>query len=139
MSEHNNHTAADIFAQSIELIQISLKSIESMSKDLTLPDIPPWKYQWKYQQQPDSLCLDQAHYLMTPLQALNLVVFNESQIEAFCLQYAENGVNENIRQIAKKLSSQEQYLIEQMQSWHEQLDKMDINHEEDYDPPNMPE
>jgi len=139
LSQHNNRTAADMFTRIVKVIKLSLKNIEVISKDLTLPDIPPWKYQWNYQQQPDNLCLEQAHYLMPPLQALDLAIFNESRIEAFYRQHTEQGVDENIRQIANELSSQEQRLIEQMQSWREELDKMETNYEEDYDPPNMPE
>lgn len=139
LTQHNNIDAANVFSHTIELIKLSLIDIEQRAKGMQLPEIPPWESQWHCDDQPDSACIDSVHYLMTPLQALNLAIFNENRLHEFFKQQANKGINEDVRLIANELLIQEKFLIEQMHSMITQFEKSEINDNEDFDPPNIPE
>lgn len=139
LTQHNNIAAADIFSHTIELIRASLENIEQRAQGMQLPDIPPWESQWHCKDHPDCVCMEHAHYLMTPLQALDLAIFNESCLYEFFKQQADHGVNKDIRHIANELKVLEKQLTKQMQSWRAQLESSETAQNEDLDPPNVPE
>ena len=139
LKQHNNSAAADIFSRTIELIQDSIKNIEHRAQGMQLPEIPPWESQWYCEEQPDYLCIENAHYLMTPLQALDLAIFNEKRLQEFFIQQIDNGITEKIRLIANEFLVQEKQLTVQMHSWKQQLELSQTEQNEDYDPPNIPE
>jgi len=139
LKQHNNSAAADIFSRTIELIQDSIKNIEHRAQGMQLPEIPPWEAQWHCEVQPDCLCIENAHYLMTPLQALELAIFNEKRLQEFFALQIDTGVNEKIRLIADDFLIQEKQLTKQMHSWKKQLENNPAEQNEDLDPPNIPE
>lgn len=139
LQQHNNSAAADIFSRTLELIQGSINNIEQRIQGMQLPEIPPWESQWHCEQQPDYLCIENAHYLMTPLQALELAIFNEKRLQDFFILQIDNGINEEVRLIADEFLVQEKQLTIQMYSWKEQLENSQTEQNEDFDPPNVPE
>ena len=139
LNQHNNIAAADIFSRTIELIKLSLANIEQRVQGMQLPQIPPWESQWHCDDQPDLLCIENAHYLMSPLQALDLALFNEQRLQEFFKQQADIGMDEEIRLIANEFLVQEKQLTAQMQSWKKQLENSETEQNEDFDPPNIPE
>ncbi len=139
LKQHNNSAAADVFSRTIELIKVSIKNIEQRTQGMQLPEIPPWEAQWHCEEQPDCLCIENAHYLMTPLQALDLAIFNEKRLQEFFLQQIDEGITEEIRLIANELFVQEKQLSIQIHSWKEQLEHSQTEPDEDFDPPNIPE
>ena len=139
LKQHNNSAAADVFSRTIELIQVSIKNIEQRTEGMKLPQIPPWEAQWYCEDQPDCLCIDNAHYLMTPSQALDLSILNEKHLQEFFAQQIDMSVNEEIHLIANDFLIQEKQLTKQMHSWKKQLESSPIEQNEDFDPPNIPE
>ena len=139
LKQHNNSAAADVFSRTIELIKVSIKNIEQRTQGMQLPEIPPWEAQWHCEVQPDCLCIENAHYLMTPLQALELAIFNEKRLQEFFKEQIDNEINEEIRLIASEFLIQEKQLTIQMHSWKEQLENNQMEQNEDLDPPNIPE
>lgn len=139
LNQHNNSAAADIFSRTNELIKLSIKNIEQRVQGMQLPKIPPWESQWHSTEQPDCLCIENAHYLMTPLQALDLAIFNEKRLQEFFIQQIDKAFNEEIRLIANEFLVQEKQWTVQMHSWKEQLEKSQTEQNEDFDPPNIPE
>ena len=139
LKQHNNSAAADIFSRTIELIQDSIKNIEHRAQGMQLQEIPPWESQWHCEEQADCQCIENAHYLMTPLQALELAIFNEKRLQEFFIQQIDKAINEEIRLIANEFLVQEKQLTVQMHSWKEQLENNSTKQNEDFDPPNIPE
>ena len=139
LKQHNNSAAADIFSRTIELIQGSIKNIEQRTQGMQLPEIPPWESQWHCKEQPDCLCIENAHYLMTPLQALELALFNEKRIQEFFALQIDKQTNKEIRLIADELLVQEKQLTAQIYSWRKLLENSQTEQNEDFDPPNVPE
>lgn len=139
LKQHNNMAAADIFSRTIDLIKLSLNEIELRVHEMDLPQIPPWEYQWYCDDQPDSVCIEKAHYLMTPVQALELAIVIENRFQEFFKQQTDNKISEDIRLIAYELAIHEKHLMKQLQSWKEQLDTSEIEQIQDFDPPNIPE
>ena len=139
LNQHNNSSAADIFSHTIDLIKLSLKNIELRVQGMQLPEIPPWESQWHCDHQPDLVCIENAHYLMSPLQALELALFNERRLLEFFKQQIDNGINQEIRLLADEFLTQEMKLTAQMDSWREKLENDPMEKIEDFDPTNVPE
>ena len=139
LNQHEKMQATETFSRTIELIKLSLKNIEQRVQGMQLPEIPPWESQWHYEDQPDLVCIENAHYLMSPLQALELALFNERRLLEFFKQQVDKGINEEIRLIADEFLVQEKQLTAQMHSWRAQLEKAPTEQHEDFDPPNIPE
>ena len=76
---------------------------------------------------------------MTPLQVLELAIFNEKRLQEFFKEQIDTGVNEKIRLIADDFLIQEKQLTKQMHSWKKQLENNPAEQNEDLDPPNIPE
>ncbi len=139
LKQHNNMPSAEIYMRVIELIKVSIKNIEQKTERMNIPDIPPWESQWHYSEQPDLLCVESAHYLMSPLQALELALCTEKRMQEFLQQQINNTMKDEIQRIAKDLLVHEQQMAEQMLSWKDPLEKSQQEQVEDFDPPNMPE
>ena len=139
LQQHNNSAAAEIFSRTLELIQGSIKNIEQRTQGMQFPQIPPWEAQWHCEEQADYLCIENAHYLMTSLQALELAILNEKRFQAFFKQQIDIAVNKKIRHMADDFLTQEKQLTKQMHSWKKQLESSSTEYNEDFDPPNIPE
>lgn len=138
LETHNNQLASDVFRKLANHVSDNLKKLETIAAGHQLPVIPPWEYQWHCSDDPEALCIDQAHYLMSSQQALELALFNENRSVQFLHKVIEDVDNDAIKQLASSMIAMEHELAESMQ---QALDNMedDMLSLEDLDPPNMPE
>lgn len=138
LSVHNNLQAAEVFQHLAELISDNIQKLESMAAGLELPEIPPWEYQWHCANDPDSVCMDQAHYMMTARQSLELALFNEQRSVDFFRRVKIKVENPAVTKLAQQLITVEEKFAEAIQ---QRLEDIEDDEEpcEDLDPPNMPE
>jgi len=139
LQQHHNKAAADIFLRTLELIQESIKEIELRAQGLQLPSIPPWEIQWQSQRQADCQCIDNAHYLMSAQQAIELALSNERGFHEFFKQQISDHKNNKIIIMGNELYQKEKQITEKMNRWREQLKDNLPEQNEDLDPPNIPE
>jgi hypothetical protein len=138
LEAHNNPEASKVFRDLADHVSASLKKLEAIAFDYKLPVIPPWEHGWHCATDPEALCIDQAHYLMTGKQALELALFNEQRSLEFLKRVIDQVGNEEVKRLAAGMIKMEQ---EFTHSIREALDNMgdDVLPCEDLDPPNMPE
>ncbi|MCG6937364.1 MAG: hypothetical protein LJE83_04235 [Gammaproteobacteria bacterium] len=135
---HNNPAASDVFRGLASHITSNIQKLEAVAANHQLPVIPPWEYQWHCSDDPEALCIDQAHYMMSSRQALELALFNEKRSVEFLNKVVDQVNNNAVKQLAAGMIAMEQEFTESMQ---QALDDMedDMQPCEDLDPPNMPE
>jgi hypothetical protein len=135
---HNNPDASDVFRGLASHVTSNIQKLEAIAANHQLPVIPPWEYQWHCSDDPEALCIDQAHYLMSSRQALELALFNEKRSLEFLTKVVDDVRNDAVKQLAAGMIAIEQEFSESMQ---QALDDMmdDILPCDDLDPPNMPE
>ncbi len=137
LSEHNNFDAAEVFQHLAEIIRKNIKQLENKAINVELPEIAPWEYQWHCADDPDSICMDQAHYMMSARESLELALFNEQRsVEFFNRVYAEVNKPE-VRNLAEHLIKTEKDYAEVISQRLEEASHDELL--EDLDPPNMPE
>jgi len=138
LAEHNNPEAARVFQQLAEANTQAIQELQSVARNMTLPQIPPWEFQWHCADDPDALCIDEAHYLMSVRQSLKLALFNELRNLQFFEVVHESVEDQAIKDLAQRLIQQEQVVTMDMQQRIDNLPE-DEQAIEDLDPPNMPE
>jgi len=138
LAEHNNQAAADVFQGLIDSIGSVIRELEALAADRYLPQIPPWEYQWHCDDDPEALCIDQAHYLMTARQSLELARFNELRSLQFFQKVKDEVADDQIASLAQRLIEIELAFADDIQQRLESLPQ-DSPPCEDLDPPNMPE
>lgn len=138
LETHNNPVASDVFRTLADRVSENLRKMEVMAAGHELPVIPPWEYQWHCSDDPEALCIDRAHYLMSSKQALELALFNENRSMQFLHKVIEDVDNDAIKQLASLMIAMEKELAESMQHALQNMEE-DMHLCEDLDPPNMPE
>jgi hypothetical protein len=135
---HNNPDAADVFQELATNIATAIEALESRAEGIELPVIAPWEYQWHCSNNPDSQCMDQAHYMMSSRQALQLALFNEQRSLAFFKRIEDSTQHDAVRVLAGEQVAVEQRFAELVISRMNDL-PLDDRLCDDLDPPHMPE
>ena len=117
LAEHNNPDAAE---------------------GLELPEIPPWEYQWHCSDDPDAICMDQAHYMMNIRQSLELAMFNEQRSMQFFKRVHTEVKHVGVIELAQQFITVEEKFAAIIQQRLLLIEDDDAPCE-DLDPPNMPE
>lgn len=139
MEVHNNPEAAAQFRQLESMARHNVRYIEEIAAGLALPVIAPWNFHWHCPDDPDSDCLSDMDYLVSPAGALAAGLDNESRIEAFYRGVAEQSPAAGVRKAAGELA---EYQLQQIVRLKERLGALSREaHEsgEDLDPPNVPD
>lgn len=136
--EHNNLPASDVFQQLAEFITENIEQLESLSDGLDLPEIPPWEYQWHCSDDPDATCMEQAHYMMSIKQSLELAMFNEQRSANFFNRVQNEVTHPGVVKLAQQFISVEEKFAEIIR---QKLLIIEDDEEPcvDLDPPNIPE
>ena len=135
---HNNPHAAEVFQTLAEFIAQTIQQLELNATGMQLPNIPPWEYQWHCSDDPEALCMDQAHYMMSIRQALELALFNEQRSLNFFKKVFDDVDHSGITELARQQIEMEQEFAEFIQQQLALVGDDDFICE-DLDPPNMPE
>jgi rubrerythrin len=88
---------------------------------------------------PETVDIDQVHYLMQPWHALQLALAAEKRAEAFFAVIAKMAVSEPIRQAALQLRAEEAEHVALVQGWIAKTPPPDQDWAVDPDPPNFTE
>ena len=138
LSEHNNPNAAGVFTELAQFIAGTIGQLEDKAREHHLPEIPPWEYQWHCATDPEAICMDHAHYLMSVREALELALFNEKRSMEFFQRIEQDVTHPEVVELAR-----EQLMIEKEFADLIQQRLMGLAEEdlvcEDLDPPNIPE
>lgn len=137
MEVHNNLAVAELFRKLANYSRLHAQEVHEKAKDLELPQIPPWDFKWKCPTAPEAFCMEDANYLMTTSQALEVALFNEVLGRDFYQEVADNSPDEAVRKLALEMVEEENWHVEMLREWQQGIETQQP--QEDLDPPNIPE
>lgn len=140
MKVHNNDELHQLFLELARYSVEHVNEVEAICRVHELPELKPWEYRWPHGEAPENINYQDAHYLMTPHQALELVIKVERSAEAFYRSVGLQSCDPAIRRYAAEFAAEEHEHAEaakRMMAKLTQADKVDQGL--DLDPPAMPE
>ena len=137
MEVHNNLEVAELFRKLANYSRLHAEEVHGKAADLELPQITPWDFKWKCPSAPEAFCMEDANYLMTTNQALEIALFNEIRGRDFYQEVADHTSSEAVRKLAVEMVEEENWHVEMLREWQAGIDAQEP--QEDLDPPNIPE
>lgn len=135
MEEHHNAELAGLFRKLSGIEAKHAKEIEDRAADLDLPALDPWEYSWTGPDSPEALDVHEAHYLMTPHQALRLALKAEERAFAFFEGLAKTLDDPDLRPIIEEFAEEERDHVRLVKELLERYPPPAEGWDEDMDPP----
>jgi rubrerythrin len=132
---HNNRNVAELFrAMAGYEAKHAAEILAQMGwTEATAPVIA--EPAWPGFEAPETVPLEEVHYLMQPWHALQLALAAEQRAEAFFGQLAQATTNESVRRAALELQKEEHAHVELVRAWIRKVPEPDRNWSDDPDPP----
>ncbi len=133
METHNNREVADLFRK---MSVIEGKHAQQILAEMGWESPPaPGAAVWDTLEAPETVPMDEVHYLMQPYHALTLSLASEQRAERFFAQIAEAATVDSVRKAAIEMRAEEREHIELIEAWLNKVPKPDKNWADDPDPP----
>lgn len=137
MEVHNNLEVAELFRKLANYSRLHAEEVHEKASDMELPQMTPWDFKWKCPSAPEAFCMEDANYLMTTTQALEIALFNEIRGRDFYQEVADSTPTEAVKKLAQEMVEEENWHVEMLREWQESME--DQLPQDDLDPPNIPE
>lgn len=135
METHNNLEVAALFRK---MAEIEGKHADQIMSEMGWSEMPgpiTARPAWEGFEAPETVPIDEVHYLMQPYHALTLALESEERAERFFAQIAEVATAEPVRKAALGLQEEEREHVELIKGWLAKVPKPDRNWADDPDPP----
>lgn len=139
MKVHNNDDLHQLFLELARYSVEHVNEVEEICKKHDLPSLKPWEYQWPDKEAPENIPFQEIHYLMSPKEALQVVLKVEQSAEAFYRSVAIQSTNDEIRQYAQSFAAEEHEHAEAAQRHLDRLNAEYVDQGLDIDPPALPD
>ena len=135
MEIHNNREVATMFRT---MAGYEGKHAEQIMAEMgwkEAPEPPAGGFGWSGFEAPETVPIDEVHYLMQPWHALQLALAAEQRAEAFFGELAKAATTDSVRRAALELQAEEQEHVELVRAWLEKVPTPDGDWATDPDPP----
>lgn len=133
MEMHNNREVAELFRK---MATIEGKHATQIMAEMGWKEPPaPGKVVWEGFEGPETVPMDEVHYLMQPYHALVLALASEQRAERFFARIAEAATVDSVRKAALELQEEEREHVSLIQEWLARVPKPDRDWADDPDPP----
>ena len=139
MHVHNNTDVSDLFRALADYSESHAAEVRQRAAGLELPYISPWDFKWSCPEAPEAPCMEDAHYMMTKCQALELALHNETLGRDFYAQVASVSGDPMVRRAAAEMATEEDTHVTMLREWIAREACSAQQPPPDLDPPNMPE
>ncbi|MFM1892231.1 MAG: hypothetical protein RLZ44_1308 [Pseudomonadota bacterium] len=139
MQVHNNLEVADLFRKLAAYGDRHAAEVQQRAAAHQLPVISPWDFKWSCPEAPEVPCMEDAHYLMTKCQALELALHNEVRGRDFYAAVAARSLDPEVQQAAAEMAEEEDCHVRMLREWFARESCDMVKPPSDLDPPNMPE
>ncbi|WP_298422009.1 ferritin family protein [Rhodoblastus sp.] len=133
MEVHNNREIAAIFRKMAAIEGQHQRKIVDRAASAGVDD--KTSFSWIRPSGPEAIDFEDAHYLMTPNQALQLARFNEQRAVAFFEAVARKASDGQVRAFALELAKEERQHVVWLDQWLQQFPETENGWDEDPDPP----
>lgn len=135
MEVHNNREVAELFRKQAHFSRLHLADVQEKAKDLELPKLKPWEYQWQTPEGPESAPVERTHYLMTPYHCIHLALQNERRGHQYYADIAHKAEDPKVRQLAALFAEEEATHVVMLEKWAATVKEPEPNWDLDLDPP----
>ena len=135
METHNNREVAAMFRT---MTGYEAKHAEQILAEMgwTEPPAPPERaFDWGAFEPPETVPIDDVHYLMQPWHALQLALAAEQRVEAFFGELARAATSDSVRKAALGMQAEEREHVELVRAWMAKVPEPDKDWAHDPDPP----
>ena len=139
MRVHNNMDVSELFRKLADFGDAHVAEVQQRAEGLELPYISPWDFKWSCPEAPEAPCMEDAHYMMTKCQALELALHNEILGRDFYMQVASGSSNPVVQHAAAEMAAEEDTHVAMLREWIAREACSAKEPLPDLDPPNMPE
>lgn len=139
MEMANNPSATEIFQWLSAKQTERSTTVESLSKELELPHIEPWNYNWDDAINVDANGHTSAHYMMTSHHTLKFAIQVELSAAEFFASVASNAKNKELKKLAKGFAAEAKDFCKTLEQKLEQHPEPEEGWDEDPDPPQFHE
>ena len=138
LETHNNLPASRLFGRLSRYAENHVAQLSRQAGEMEMPKVAPWEYQWLDITVTEH-CMEDAHYLMTGQQALELALRMERASRRFYLLTLEGPSVKTVKVLADSILAMKEAHLRLLNRWLEQLTEEQDFPLEDLDPPNIPE
>lgn len=139
MEVHNNRQVAELFRTLARYSEEHAAEVRQRAEGMELHKIAPWDFKWACPGAPESGCMEEADYLMTPCEALRTAWYNEVRGRDFYAHVAATTSDEKVRDLAEEMAQEEDGHVLMLCDWLARIKDDCASVEDDLDPPNIPE
>lgn len=135
METHNNLEVAALFRTMAGYESKHAEQIMSEMGWKEPPEPPPGGFGWPGFEAPETVPIDEVHYLMRPWHALQLALASEQRAEAFFGSLAAAATDESVRKAALEMQAEEHEHVELVRAWLAKVPEPEADWDTDPDPP----
>ena len=135
METHNNGDVAALFRTMAGYETKHAQHIMAQMGWTSDPPPPEGGFGWPDLEAPETVPIDEVHYLMQPWHALQLALAAEQRAEAFFGRLAQMAMSEPVRLAALELQDEEREHVELVRAWLKKVPEPDADWANDPDPP----
>jgi rubrerythrin len=135
MEVHNNREVAAMFRTMAQYEAKHATQIMAQMGWTTDPPPPEGGFGWIDFEAPETVPIDEVHYLMRPWHALQLALAAEQRAVEFFGLLAQQATSEPIRQAALELQEEEREHVQLVRQWMEKVPEPERDWANDPDPP----
>jgi rubrerythrin len=139
MAAHHNKPVAQFFMDMALEASHHLAEVTALAKDLALPELKAWEFNWPEAEPPETASYEALHYRMSLRQAISLALENERAAENYYRGVAVNTSDEDTARIAGKFADEELSHATQLEKLLRELPEKSVYIREEDDDPHMPE
>jgi rubrerythrin len=134
MDTHNNREVAAMFRT---MADYENKHAQQIMTEMGWKEAPPLRatLSWPGFEAPETVAIDEVHYLMQPWHALQLALAAEQRAERFFAELARVATSDSVRRAALELQAEEAEHVALVKQWIDKVPPPDRNWAEDPDPP----
>jgi rubrerythrin len=139
MEMHNNREVAAMFRT---MASYEAKHAEQIMAEMGWkqpPEPPTGSFGWPGHEAPETVPIDEVHYLMQPWHALQMALAAEQRAEAFFGELAAATTSQTVRHAALELQAEEHEHVELVRTWLAKVPVPDRDWANDPDPPRYTE
>jgi rubrerythrin len=139
MAQHHSDQVAQFFQRMAQEASQHLAEVTDLAKDLELPQLKAWEFEWPEAEPPETASYEAMHYRMSLRQAMLLALENERAAERYYRHVADNSGDDETAQIAGQFADDELSHAAALERLLQELPENGANIREEDDDPHMPE
>ena len=135
MATHNNREVAELFAR---MAEIESRHVQQILAEMGWAEdtiAPRFGGLWTSPEAPETVPIEEMHYLMHPWHALQLALAAEQRAEVFFAELARNADSDTVRRAAEQMRDEEAEHVELVRQWLAKVPKPAPDWAVDPDPP----